>query len=270
MDIVSSINSLLPTIIQAFASIQIARGFRDDFKLYRLKLDIVQLRLSRWGEAAGLPLADDGKGTSTSSPEGVQAKIAASKLETVEDLLSTIKTVLNNAKRESDKMKPKDVDVDESSLFGEEELAPPRFRRLHLRIRHLVEERYHKAATHVSGLKWAMYKKERCEALIAEVSGLIDQLETLVEPQSNLEELTQEECKDMSEHLKTLLEVVGKCDPYLHAAATQAFGDRTSDSISVSATTNHGIMVGVNNKEIRGVTFGSNNTITHQWRGDEV
>ncbi|ROT36790.1 hypothetical protein SODALDRAFT_334988 [Sodiomyces alkalinus F11] len=259
MEAVSAISSLVPTIIQEFGAIQVARGFQHDFKLYQLRLDMAQLRLSRWSTAAGLPLENEGENTGTSSPEGDPASTAISDLEQAEIFLEHIRDALIKAKNESEKMKPRNAD---DAPFPND-----RFGRLQRKVRGLVVKRCRKTATQVSGVKWALYKTEQCEALITNISELIEQLEKLVEPQSKLEELTREECEEMSGELMTILDVIRDCevcDPYLLAAATQALEEKkaTLQNTNVSAGTNYGMMVGRHNGNVNGVQI-RNTTITN-------
>lgn len=53
-DVVSSVTSLFHTVLQAFEFIQVARAFENEAGIYQSKLAIIQLRLSRWGEATGI------------------------------------------------------------------------------------------------------------------------------------------------------------------------------------------------------------------------
>ncbi|KFZ22756.1 hypothetical protein V502_02758 [Pseudogymnoascus sp. VKM F-4520 (FW-2644)] len=170
------------------------------------------------------------------------------------------------AQQDSEKWKREGAVGECSSFSGDDDLTPPRFKRLNLKIRKIVQKRYLQAATQVDGIKWALYKKEQCESLTTELLELIDQLEKAVDPESKLEELSQKESQDIGDSLKTLLKVIGQCDARLEAAATQTLEDQTALSgISVSATTNNGLQMGINRGEIKGITFGANNTITHTW-----
>lgn len=60
--------------------------------------------------------------------------------------------------------------------------------------------------------------------------------------------------------------MVDKSEPRLHAAATQSLEEeKTGESVSVTTGTNHGLVVGVNNQEIKGIVFGSNGTVNNHW-----
>ncbi|SPO02559.1 uncharacterized protein DNG_05232 [Cephalotrichum gorgonifer] len=116
----------------------------------------------------------------------------------------------------------------------------------------IVVMRYHKTTEQVEGLKWVLYKKEQCESVTTRLLELLDQLEKFVEPQSKLEELTQA----LGIH---------RCDPRLEDTAKQARGSKPeSTKVTMSATQNLGIMMGVNMGTLSGLSFGTSNTVTNQ------
>lgn len=269
MEAVSSITSLLSTILQGFEYIQLARAFDDDFKLYQTRLAVIQLRLSRWGQATGFAPRQQSEASSEdeNSQSSPPALAINADLGAIEDMLDTLSGALNKAQKESEKWKPKDVESECSPASEDDDLTPSRFKRLNMKLRKITEKRYQKATTQVESLKWALYKKEQCESVTTQLSELIGQLEGFVEPQSKLEELTQEDSKAIGESLKTFLEVVGKCDPRLEESAKQTLEDKEGlSNISMSATNNYGLQMGVNRGEMKGLSFGTGNTITNNWK----
>ncbi|KAK4076391.1 hypothetical protein Trihar35433_2951 [Trichoderma harzianum] len=54
MDPVGNTIGLLRFVLNSFSQIQLAREFESEFERYQLKLDLIQLRLSRWGEIVKL------------------------------------------------------------------------------------------------------------------------------------------------------------------------------------------------------------------------
>lgn len=269
MEAISSITSLLSTILQGFQYIQLARAFDDDFKLYQTRLGVIQLRLSRWGQAAGFAPLQQSEASSENeiSQSSSPALTINADLGSIEDMLDTLSSVLKKAQKESEKWKPKGVESECSPASEDDDLTPSRFKRLNMQMRGIIERRYQKATTQVESLKWALYKREQCESVTTQLSELIGQLELFVEPQSKLEELTQEDSKAIGESLKTFLEVVGKCDPRLEEAAQRQLEDKEElTNISISATNNHGLQLGVNRGEMKGLSFGTGNTTTNNWK----
>lgn len=269
MESVSSITSLLSTIVQAFEYIQLARTFDSDFKLYQTRLAIIQLRLSRWGHATGFAPRQRGEAPSedndprTSPPVlGVNADLGS-----IEDMLTTLSIVLKKAQKDSEGWKPKRDEAECSPASENDDLTPSRFKRLHIKLRAILQKRYRTATSQVESMKWALYKKEQCDSLTVQLSELIGQLEEFVEPQSKLDELTRDDSLAIGESLKTFLEVVGKCDPRLEQSAEQALEEREeSCKISISAANNYGLQMGVNRGEMKGLSFGTGNTTTNNWR----
>jgi len=266
MEALSGISALIPIVIQTFDGIQVARGFEDDIKLYQIRLTIIQLRLSRWAAAVGLG-HDPAEGElANDALEAAKSKFSGSdEIETAEEVIDKIRKVLQDAQEASRKLQHEEALDQETTT--EEELSPPRFKRLYQKLRTLTQKRLHRASVHYNGTKWALYKKDQCEALTAQLLALIEQLEQLVKPaDQQLDELTQDDCHYMGESLRTLLEVVGESDPRLSSAATKSLEeDKVASSVSVSTGTNYGMVVGVNNKEIKGIVFGSNSTVNNQW-----
>jgi hypothetical protein len=259
---------MLSTILQGFEYIQLARAFDDDFKLYQTRLAVIQLRLSRWGQATGFapPRQSEAPSEDEHSQSSAPALAINADLEAIEDMLDTLSSVLNKARTESEKWKPKDVESKCSPVSEDDDLTPSRFKRLNMKMRKIIEKRYQKAIFQVESLKWVFYKKEQCESVTTQLEELIGQLEECVEPQSKLEELTQEDSEAIGESLKTFLEVVGKCDPRLEESARRRLEDKEElSNISMSATNNYGLQMGVNRGEMKGLSFGTGNTTTNNW-----
>lgn len=274
---VSNITSLITTILQGVEYIQLARSFDDDLKVHQLRLDLIRLRLSRWGQATGILQPEKG-GEDTElgqlpNPENPQKARDKSfnvgdNTDAIEDILSTINDVLEKAKKESKKMES-NAAGDSTSDDPDNELSPPRFQRLQLKIRQIVTRRYHRAGDHWKGAKWVLYKKDQCEALTTRLTELIDQLDKIAASEEKLEELSREECDGMGDSLKTLLEVVGEVDPLLVISATQKIdGEKMARGVSVSAGVNNGVQMGVNYGGFKGISFGTGNSMTNQWGRD--
>lgn len=273
----SNITSLVSTILQSIGYIQLARSFDDDLKVHQIHLDLIRLRLSRWGLAAGVFHAEgQGENPEVGQPAGSVDPLEGRKnaalednADQVEDILSEIKKALNKAKKASEKMEPNAAECQHTDDDGDSDAPPPRFTRLQLKIRQIVSKRIHRAGDHWKGAKWILYKKEQCEALTTKIVGLIDQLEEVVKSGDKLEELSREECDGMGDSLKTLLEVAGQVDPLLVTSATQKVeGEAVAKGVSVSAGVNNGVQMGVNYGSLKGISFGTGNSITNQWGKD--
>ncbi|UPL00936.1 hypothetical protein LCI18_011870 [Fusarium solani-melongenae] len=266
-DVVSSVTSLFSTALQAFEFIQVARTFENEAGIYQSKLAIIQLRLSRWGEAIGLDPDHGAKPAEETVKNGQPSLAINTDAEAVEEILDNINRALKNAKRESANWKPTGDDM---GLDGDDDDLQPRYKRLKAKIRDIVAKRCRQITTGVRGAKWALYKKEQCEALTTQLLELIEQLENTVQSEGKLDELSQSESKVLGENLKTLLEVVGGVDPLLKAAASGTLRDKAeTNNITIGATTNYGLQMGINRGEMKGLTFGTGNSVSHQWHGPQ-
>ncbi|WAO93445.1 HeLo domain-containing protein [Fusarium falciforme] len=264
-DVVSSVTSLFSTALQAFEFIQVARTFENEAGIYQSKLAIIQLRLSRWGEAIGLDPDHEAKPAEATLKNGQPSLAINTDAEAVEEILDNINRALKNAKRESANWKPTG---DGMGLDDDDDDLQPRYKRLKTKIRDIVAKRCRQITTGARGAKWALYKKEQCEALTTQLLELIEQLENTVQSEGKLDELSQSESKVLGENLKTLLEAVGDVDPLLKAAASETLRDKAeTNNITIGATTNYGLQMGINRGEMKGLTFGTGNTVSHQWHG---
>ena len=268
MEATASIKELLSLIFQGFKNVRLAQSFGEDFKLHQSQLAIIQLRLSRWGQAAGFAsqtLEDDARSQDVNEAKGnPQGSALKLNCDAIEGVLEKVISVLDKAKNEAQKWQPKDIPSDNETT---DDLTPRRFKRLNDKIQKIIITRYHKAADQVEGLKWVLYKKEHCEAVTKQLLELITQLEELVQPQTELEELTKTDLAAIGESLDTLMEVVGDCDPRLTVAAEQLLEDRAElSNITMSAVTNNGIQMGVNRGTLSGLSFGTGNTITNNMK----
>ncbi|KAL2154474.1 hypothetical protein VTH82DRAFT_3150 [Thermothelomyces myriococcoides] len=261
---VKNVSSLFYSIIHNLELLQLPRNFGNELKVHRLRLELLRLRLSRWGQATGVCSVEP----EGSDEDNGESAVFREKAEVIEDLLDTIKNLLEKATEESQKLAPKDINgVTDQYIDTENEFGPPRFKRLQFRIHDLVKKRLIRAGNHVKGAKWVLYKKEHCEALARQMTDLLGQLEKLTVPEEKLQELAKKECDEMGDSLKTLLEVTDTVDPLLQTTAAQKLeADTLSRSVSVSAGVNYGLQIGVNYGSLQGVIIGANGTVNNNWK----
>lgn len=261
-DAISQALNLFSTALQAFEFIQVARTFEDEAGLHQTKLAIIQLRLSRWGEAVGLDPDYEAKPDDGASQKGQSTLATNKEAGAIAEILYNINDALKKAQKESANWKPTGDDMD----LDDDDDIRPKFQRLKAKIRDIVAKRCRQITTGIRGAKWALYKKEQCEALTSKLLELIEQLEKTVQSEGKLDELSQSESNIIGESLKTLLEAIGEVDPRLKAAATETLKDQAeTNNITIGATTNYGLQIGINRGEMKGLTFGTGNTVSHQW-----
>ncbi|KAL2161607.1 hypothetical protein VTH06DRAFT_8169 [Thermothelomyces fergusii] len=196
-----------------------------------------------------------------SGQEGTnKGTVLQDKAEEVEDLLDAIQTLLTQAMAESQKSAPKDEGAGaggDRSVGPDDELGPPRFKRLQLRVRKLVKQRSSRAGDQIKAVQWVLHKKEQCEGLTAQLVDLISRPEKLTAPEEELEELARQECEEVGDSVKTLLEVADAVDPLLQIASSEKLDAAAMmRGVTVWAGVNRGLQLGANYGQLRGSSSG--------------
>ncbi|KAK8255147.1 prion-inhibition and propagation-domain-containing protein [Phyllosticta capitalensis] len=247
---VSTAISVFNFALDCFGRIQLARQFEKQFGAYQLKLDIVQIRLSRWGEVAGIAQIDEkAEANGEKSPEASAKQV----LEEIEDMLYS-------AQREAQEMEEKEckgeVPLDPNSH------VPRDLQKIRGVFKKFLEKRKQQAVKAVESLKWAFYKKEHFETFITDINGLIKTLEELFPAEENkakLRELSSEECKAIGKtNLKSLKPIVKDCDPWLEEAVEAEFQKKASGetTYNINMSRIKGTATGVHNGNVNGQTIG--------------
>ncbi|KAL6878571.1 prion-inhibition and propagation domain-containing protein [Trichoderma novae-zelandiae] len=261
MDTASSAVGLLQFVLNCFSQIQLAREFESEFEIYQLKLDLIQLRLSRWGEVAKLisntnsgawegrptpsqPQPNDGP----ADPENPTGDPAIS-------ILIEIRATVTQAQRCAKKNKGSTVD---QPLDPDASIAAD-LRGVHTRIKGFINRRTSQTTKAVDSMKWAFYKRDHFDRFIADVSYLTESLESLIseEDKAKLRELSSEECKGINKpNLEELKDIAQGCDPMMEDAADEALKNARGGGTYFTQSHNTGIVTGVNHGKITG---------THYW-----
>ncbi|KAK8167969.1 prion-inhibition and propagation-domain-containing protein [Phyllosticta citrichinensis] len=258
MDAANSAIGLFNFAIDTFKNIQLARQFEKQFGSYQLKLDIIQVRLSRWGQVALVNeiLTVEGKGEDVADSPSSKAK---SILSDIEDLLYSAQ---REAKHIEEKMKGSDQILDPNSI-------PRDLQKIRSKLHQFLHKRKIEAAKAYNGLKWAFYKKEQFEEFIKDISEHVAQLETLFPPEEHkkLVALSTEECKDIGKaNLKSLKDVVQDTDPWLQKAVQDELEKNPGgDSYTITMSHVTGIATGIHHGDVKGVSNGNGNTTNNAW-----
>ncbi|KAB2569789.1 Heterokaryon incompatibility protein S [Lasiodiplodia theobromae] len=284
---VSEVVTLLDTALACFEGVQIARSLDKDLNSHRIKLDIIQLRLSRWGEAAGLypssGSASDSSTTDLTKADGQSGATNDRKLLRITDedkakhILEDIAAEFVVAQKEAAKMQPQQPQEDggDGMIDPAKDLDSPT-RTLRANLRAVLKRRWVKLVDVTHSVQWAFYKKQQFDAFVTEISGHISSLESLfpaadeaerAAKERRLHELGAAECADIR---KVYLKVLGavtkedECDPYLNAAVDEALKPRETAKGGTTINMrndgyNYGQQIGQNLAPQEGFNIGTTN-----------
>ncbi|OJD33128.1 small s protein [Diplodia corticola] len=255
--------NFLNAALSCFERIQIARSFEQNFDTHQIKLDIIQLRLSRWGEAAGIYATQHG---------AEKATLAVTDCAEANSLLQEIGDLFTQARENAEKLRPKDTSTPQGSLDPNRDMRPL-MKTLRTKLRKSLSRRCARLTNAVHSVQWAFYKKEQYEEFVSDISGLVDQLEMLFPQEESttarLRELSTNDCAGIGRtYLKALKDVVTECDPWLDVAVDTALRDSAPVGGSVTFTNRDtfGLQVGYHNGPMKGLSFGTGNTTNNHFK----
>ncbi|KAK1246972.1 hypothetical protein MKX08_000774 [Trichoderma sp. CBMAI-0020] len=177
MEAVGNTANISHAIFQFLVHAQKAREFEDEFERHQLRLNILQVRLSRQIEA----LRDIDNVESGSSFLTIQVdENPSSPLEITEreksslaDILAAVQHTLSKAQRDAAKMK---THLATAPPLGEQ---PAR-----LRVLAFLDKRRLQTAKAIGRMQWAIYKRDRFDRSIADIAALVADLEQLAQNQA--------------------------------------------------------------------------------------
>lgn len=277
-DIISATTTLLDAALTCFERVQIARSFDQDLDSHRIKLDIIQLRLSRWGEAVGLYSSSDsdstalttntGDGEGAANEQSMTPLLAPAELKAAQGLLEAIQHQFARAEKKAARMQPQpqqDDSIDPANDLSSLTLT------LRTKLRAALGRRRAQLVKVTHSVQWAFYKKQEFDAFVADLSENISGLEELFpskeEATKRLCELGASDCAGINKvYLRELGDVTEEegCDPYLNAAVVEALKSR---AVAEAGTTinmsnkghNYGQQIGQMSGTQKGFTFGTTN-----------
>jgi hypothetical protein len=248
--LVISIVPLWESCVQVFEVINFARQYGMDYEILSIKLEVERVRLLSWGHAVGL---DD--------PSSTDTRLTKTEVHSaVERLLGCIRHVFVDSERPQNTygLRPSLVapereftTADDNQPSQSQLILRGVFKRAYENLRRVARERQHNTPL-IRKSKWAVNDRKKFMALVAEVRGFNDSLESLfpdvklrmrAEMQSDIDEaveirdlqLLQEATageqglEEISERASVRLEVLG--------ATVSARTELLSDSQSISAAT---------------------------------
>lgn len=240
--------SVLDAALGCFERVQIARSFDQDLNSHRIKLDIIQLRLSRWGEAAGLYPSSGSPGdsntTALAKADGESGATNDRKLLRITDedkakeILQAIVDEFEDAQEAAEKLQRQQPQKDggDGMIDPAKELNS-RTQTLRTKLRAVLKRRWVGLVNVTRSVQWAFYKKEQFDAFVEDISKQINSLEALfpgaddaekAATERRLRELGAAECAGINTVYLKVLGAVTKegFDPYLDAAVNEVLNPR--------------------------------------------
>ncbi|KAK4652944.1 hypothetical protein QC762_0078480 [Podospora pseudocomata] len=240
IEVVSGLAGLFNTAITWFDYVLVAKQAAPRLQSLLVKLDAAQLRLTRWGKAAGLTgsqIEDEEslKSSGSFQLDESQEQLAVVTFQAVADLFEQCKKLCHHERKGKSKDDPS-ATGNEVSPFGTVGLNwNPMHRYLHGKMRDIADGRKNKVSV-AQRVKFAIYKKEHLEKFIKDINDLIDELYKIHEPPvEEQEELGKEELAKFLEVLKEL-DVASDRDPLIRSAVRNILkqeASRTSFNLAV-------------------------------------
>ncbi|KAK1255065.1 hypothetical protein MKX08_009060 [Trichoderma sp. CBMAI-0020] len=250
LSILKEQSRVFSNIVQSFGHIQMGANFQRSFNVNLLKLDVVCLRLARWGQSVGLANFDGAKSLQLT-------KLAPGNREQVQNLLSQIMELFADAKAASKRFEKRNRNVTLPALDPIEELDGVSAL-LHEKIQDLVKKRQGKFESELD--EWTLHEEKSFTRLIEDIGELVDNLiELFPGIQEEQRKLCEEEVSEMRNkrvRLSLVKDVAAGQDKLLSDTAAKAMRSATTYSKSVVFSgVNSGLQIGNNSGQISNVRF---------------
>ena len=166
-----SLLSMFENAITCFTRVKMAKSFGPDLQLFMVRLEVLHLRLTRWGEAAGLNApSKDNKPPSTNIRTSDQA-LANKALKQIETRFEhAVKTV-------------QDIDIGEDIAASTADLGDKKT--LVEGIRAMSIKRHPRTSV-TSKAKWVIYQKDKLESLIEDLSKFLNDLDHVLPAETTI------------------------------------------------------------------------------------
>jgi hypothetical protein len=161
-----SVAALFNSCVDCFGYVQLGRNLGLDYEHHKLKLSLLQARLSRWGETAAV---HDDPRFATTSPNDDPTQRVQSVLEGIE--------LLFQAARETSNRYEQSAAPNELVIWDENDL-PLTDQRLRRHLGQVVHERQ-RQISFVKKTAWALWDGKNLDKLIGQIAGLVDDLEKI-------------------------------------------------------------------------------------------
>lgn len=152
-----SLVSVFENAITCFARVRMAKTFGSDLQLFMLRLEVLHLRLTRWGETLGL-----NKPIKEIRTPSTEAQTLAIKL------LKQIKAHFEDAVKVVE-----GLDIGEDVAASTADLGD---KKTLVERMHAMSIKRHPRTSVMTKAKWVIYQKDKLSSLVEELSTSVDQL----------------------------------------------------------------------------------------------
>jgi hypothetical protein len=188
-----------------------------------VKLDVIRLRLTRWGQAVGV--YDDQTQARARNHYRIVAtddelQQCASVLEQMQEMFEEAESTSISFRTKSEKAKR----TEEIALYQPDSDLDAQHRSVHLTTRAIAKRRQ-KGTNFLQKASWALYNKKKFDRLVEDLTGFVDTLETVFPAVAQLQAVIckgeVEEFEDVKD-LPILGDAAGKDDKLLVAEVVKA------------------------------------------------
>jgi hypothetical protein len=250
MAMLSKQSRLFNDAVKCFDYIQISASFGKSFQTSLLKLDVVRLRLTRWGQSVGLAKVDDVKPLQ-------MTKLTPKDREQVQAILDQILELFTDAEAASNRFRKRNAAVPVLDPAKELDSVSAL---LHQKMEDLAKKR--QGTSELERDEWTMYDEKNFTRLIEDISELVDALVDLFPGiQEEQRKLCEEEVSEMNtseDVLPLLKDIAAGQDKLLSDTVVKVIQSTTTYTNSVVFSgPNSGFQIGNNSGKISGVRFSS-------------
>jgi hypothetical protein len=198
--------------VDCFEYVQFGRHFGRDFQTNLLTLNCARLRLTRWGQAVNV----------YEDPKLSRPDTKPTEIQTVNDTLLQILVLFANTEKISKKYKLSAKAEEDLSVLGPDD-ADPAVMAINNKMKELAIRR-RKGTSVLKIASWALYHRSELRELIADITSLINNIETLFPlPQSQITLVKQETAAIHDRNALGMVESAAQnVDNLLQAAAKEA------------------------------------------------
>jgi hypothetical protein len=220
---VVALATIFDSALNCFKHVKVAKSFGSDYQTYVLRLQNLQLRLSRWGEIVGL-----GKRL-TAVEQNAASSLPESQLKQAEALVGHVAQLFYDAEELADKYAGESDDLivldEDAQGLGDTAKLCHKMRNICLRRQRQVNVS--------KKTKWSLFSREKLIELVDNIQKLIDDLENVFPAETRVskeQNLCEQEASELREEkaLPELQRIALKQDALLaEAIAKLAHNVRT-------------------------------------------